>query len=137
MQIVQCAGFELEKELKNSPEDYFNRSEVTYLDKGKEKVFSLLYVRYFGEDLSTFTPYENDPIFQIEERSVFLKDVVGLIALIKKPGYKNRKRVYVNEEEEFRELFSGLQWEKVKEVFTIIENGQLFDLESTLEFIQA
>ena len=39
MIIKGYVGYELEKEKPNTSEDFFNRSEVTYILNGKEKTF--------------------------------------------------------------------------------------------------
>lgn len=135
MQLLQCEGKELEKEKKNSPEDLFNESTVTYSDKGKVHELRVLYLKYFEADLSAFTPYDQDPILTYGEKTFYLKDTVALISLIKNPGFKNRKRVYINQQEEFEELFSEIKWDKVKDVLMKLADGKPYDLESTLEFL--
>ncbi len=49
MLLKKCEGYELEKEKSNTSEDFFNRSEVVYVENGKEKTLHVLYVRYFDE----------------------------------------------------------------------------------------
>ncbi|KGP72191.1 hypothetical protein [Pontibacillus yanchengensis] len=136
MQIIACNGIELEKEKPNSPEDFFNQSEITYVDKGKEHSLRILYVRYFETNLSTLTPFETDPILTLEHATFYLRDIVALVALIKYPEYKNRNRVYINQEEDFNALFEGIHWDNLKSVCVTLSEGNRFDLESTLEFIQ-
>jgi len=135
MQLLQCKGEELEKEKKNSPEDFFNESRLTYSDKGSEHEFRVLYVRYFEEDISSFTPFDEEPILTYGEQTFYLKDIVALVVLIKNPGYKNRKRLYINQQQEFEELFKDLKWDKLKQVLMKLADGKGYDLESTLEFL--
>lgn len=40
MLINQSGGYELEKEKSNTSEDFFNRSEVTFVDEGEEKPYT-------------------------------------------------------------------------------------------------
>ncbi|QHE52572.1 hypothetical protein [Pontibacillus sp. HMF3514] len=134
MQLLQCKGEELEKEKKNSPEDFFNESIVKYLDKGNEHELRVLYVRYFEEDLSTFTPFDGNPVMSFGDQTFDLKDIVALVALIKKPGFKHRKRVYINQQDEFEEIFKDLKWDKVKQICMKLADGKPYELESTLEF---
>ncbi|MYL32688.1 hypothetical protein GLW08_17245 [Pontibacillus yanchengensis] len=136
MQIVACNGIELEKEKPNTSEDFFNQSEISYVDKGQEHSLRVLYVRYFETNLSQFTPFETDPILTLEYATFFLRDIVALVALIKYPEYKNRKRVYINHEDDFNVLFEGIKWDNLKQVLVTLSEGKRFDLESTLEFIQ-
>lgn len=41
MEILECAGLELEKEKSNSPEDLFNRSSVSFKEGNEEKGYML------------------------------------------------------------------------------------------------
>ncbi|WP_174734062.1 hypothetical protein [Mesobacillus harenae] len=135
MKIIRSNGYELEKEKSNTSEDFFNRSEVTFAENGQEKTLHVLYVRFFEEQMQNFTPYEQDPIFKANSREVFFRDIVALVCLLKNPGFRHRKRVYINSQQDFAEVFSGINYEKVTEVLMSIESGQPYELQSALEFI--
>ncbi|WP_210365590.1 hypothetical protein [Bacillus sp. REN3] len=135
MIIKQCDGYELEKEKSNTSEDFFNRSEVTFVEDGKEKKLHVLYVRYFDELISTFTPYEADPVFKAGEREVYFRDLVALACLLTNPGYRHRKRVYINIEEEFAEIFKMLEFSKLPAVFEGLEQKNQFEIRSPLDYI--
>lgn len=106
--VKSCNGYELEKEKPNTPEDFFNRSEVVYEDQlGKEQHLSVLYVRYFEEDIVQYTPFKEN-LIQGGENPIYLKDIVALICLINHSTYLGRKRVYIKSAEEFSRLFEGL-----------------------------
>ncbi|SEA59774.1 hypothetical protein SAMN05421743_10657 [Thalassobacillus cyri] len=137
MEIKSSKGVELVKDKSNSPEEFFNRSELVYEDKGREQKFSVLYLRYFDEKLHEFTPFTENPVMIFGDNEIMLKDLVAFIALVKNPGYKHRRKMYINEYEEYKELFSGVNWEAVKQAFLKINDGKGFDMESTLEFIHA
>ncbi|MGM7684826.1 hypothetical protein ACSVDA_22215 [Cytobacillus sp. Hm23] len=134
MLIKNCNGYELEKEKPNTSEDFFNRSEVTFVEDGEERTFHLLYIRYFDERLSEFTPYNSDPVFTIGEKDIHFKDIVGLICLLKKPQFLSRKRVYINNINEFVEYFKDVQFEKLPEIFQSIEYNEGYKVDSTLLF---
>ncbi|MDF1507666.1 hypothetical protein PZE06_05650 [Robertmurraya sp. DFI.2.37] len=135
MFITECKGYELEKTKSNTSEDFFNKSEVIFKDAGIEKTFQVLYVRYFDEFISEFTPYQSEPIFEAGSRSVQFKDIVALACLIKNPEFRNRKRVYMNSKTEFSSLFKELDFGKLTSIFTELENGKGFELRSPVEFI--
>jgi hypothetical protein len=133
--IKKCYGYELEKAQPNTSEDFFNRSEVIFVDNNEEKTFHLLYIRYFDELFSQFTPYEKDPLFTVGSRDVYFKDIVGLVCLIKNPGFRHRKRVYVNDQKEFASYFQHIDYEKLPEIFLEIEQNGGYQLKSPLLFI--
>ena len=135
MRIMDCKGYELEKERPNTSEDFFNRSEVFFEDEGEEKTLHVLYIRYFDELISEFTPYESDPIFNVSDREVCFKDIVGLVCLLKNPGFRNRKRIYINEKKEFEDYFSKVDFEKIQDVFVQIEKGG-YNLRSAIDLIK-
>ncbi|MBM7661168.1 hypothetical protein JOC85_001940 [Bacillus mesophilus] len=136
MQIIECFGSELEKAQPNTSEDFFNRSVVTFIEDGEEKTFNLLYIRYFDEVFSEFTPFTEDPIFTVNGREVMFKDMVALVCLLKNPGFRNRKRVYINTQKEFSHYFQDIDFDKVKEVFQQLTTQGSYQLESPLLFIQ-
>lgn len=135
MLIKQCVGYELEKEKSNTSEDFFNRSEVTFVENGKEKTFHVLYVRFFDELIGSITPYEADPVFKAGSREVYLRDLVAIAALLKNPGYRHRKRVYINVQKEFADIFNGLEFSKLPEIFESIEQKGSFEIRSPLDYI--
>jgi hypothetical protein len=134
MFIKQCSGYELEKEKSNTSEDFFNRSEVTFVEDGTEKTLHVLYVRYFDELISKLTPFEQDPIFSGSSREVTFKEIVALACLLKNPGYRHRKRVYINSENEFAEVFENFNFVKLAELFKNMEKHDGYEV-SPLEFI--
>lgn len=136
MFIKDCKGYELEKEKSNTSEDFFNRSEVTFHDEdGTEKTLQVLYLRYFDEVKGEFTPFEEEPIFKAGARDVYFKDIVALVCLIKNPGFRHRKRVYINKQNEFSSVFQNVDFEKLPSIFEGLEKSNGYDLRSPLEFI--
>lgn len=135
MRITACKGYELEKERPNTSEDFFNRSEVIFDDEGKEKTFHVLYIRYFDEVAHEFTPFSSDPIFKVEDREVNFKDIVGLVCILKNPGFKNRKRIYINTQKEIADYFSEIDFDKLSEIFHGLEKEGSYTLESPNKFI--
>ncbi|RAK22230.1 hypothetical protein B0I26_102220 [Anoxybacillus vitaminiphilus] len=136
MLIRRCKGYELEKAQPNTSEDFFNRSEVTFVEDGNEKTLHVLYVRYFDELFPSFTPYEQDPIFTVGQREVCFKDIVALVCLLKNPGFRHRKRVYINSEKEFQCYFEHVEFDKLPEIFSAIEMNNGYELKSPLLFIK-
>lgn len=121
MIIKRCYGYELEKEKRNTSEDFFNRSEVTFEVDGVEKTLHILYVRYFDEIFTEYTPFKEEPIATIGEKEYNFRDIVALACLLGQPTYQERKRVYISSEREFAENFQGLQVDKIKEILQSIE----------------
>ncbi|WP_462412509.1 hypothetical protein [Neobacillus sp. Marseille-QA0830] len=136
MLIKQCKGYELEKEKSNTSEDFFNRSEVTYLENGKERTLHVLYVRYFEQVLNEFTPFQQDPVFCIQGKDVYFKDLAALVCLLKNPGLKGRKRLYINSKHEFSSYFQGINFEKLPEIFLELNQTKGYELRSPLEFVK-
>ncbi|WP_066372570.1 hypothetical protein [Neobacillus fumarioli] len=135
MLIKECKGYELEKAQPNTSEDFFNRSEVTFSDDGIEKTLHVLYVRYFDEIYQEFTPYKQDPIFVQNGREVEFKDIVALVCLLKNPGLRSRKRLYINSKEEFASYFRNINFDKLPEIFLALKQTNGYNLRSPLEFI--
>ncbi len=135
MLIKKCHGYELEKEKSNTSEDFFNRSEITFEEEGQEKTLHVLYVRYFDELFSDFTPFESNPIFTTGEREVHFKDIVALVCLLKNPGLRHRKRIYINSQAEFVSYFQDVDFSKIPSIFEQLEKHKLYNLRSPLEFI--
>ncbi len=133
--VKQCKGYELEKEKSNTSEDFFNRSEVVYVENGKEKTLHVLYVRYFDEQISEFTPYNNNPIFSTGSRDISFKDIVALACLLRNPDLHQRKRIYINTLREFASYFEGIDFEKLPEIFQALEVKQGYEIQSPFEFI--
>ncbi|WP_316252475.1 hypothetical protein [Bacillus aquiflavi] len=96
---------------------------MTYIEAGKEKVLSVLYVRYFDEKFNEFTTFEQDPLFEAGSRQIFFKDIVGLVCLLQNPDFRHRKRVYINSEKELASYFKDFNEKKLPEVFEAIENN--------------
>lgn len=135
MLIKKCFGYELEKEKSNTSEDFFNRSEITFEEDGQEKTLHILYVRYFDELFSEFTPFETNPIFSAGGKEVYLKDVVALVCLLKNPGLRHRKRIYINSQAEFASYFRDIDLSKIPVIFEQLENQKSYSLRSPLDFI--
>ncbi|TCJ05560.1 hypothetical protein [Cytobacillus praedii] len=135
MLIKHCKGYELEKEKSNTSEDFFNRSEITFEEDGQEKTLHVLYVRYFDELAHEFTPFESSPIFIAGSREVEFKDIVALICLLKNPGFRHRKRVYINSKLEFAAYFQDVDYTKLPAIFEDLETKKIFNLRSPLEYI--
>jgi hypothetical protein len=133
--IRECKGYELEKEKSNTSEDFFNRSEVTFIEDGQEKTLHVLYVRYFDELFQEFTPYKQDPIIAQGTNEVYFKDIVALVCLLKNPGLRRRKRLYINSKHEFSSYFQDINFNKLPEVFVGIQQNKQFELGNPLEFI--
>jgi hypothetical protein len=114
MLLKRSEGFELEKEQKNHPTDMFNRSEVTYSVGGEEREFQVVYIRYFDEIVDQLTPFPANPVFTASGKEVFLKDIVAITALMTNTNYQTNKRIYINDEKEFKQLFKNLDVEKLK-----------------------
>lgn len=135
MLIKECKGYELEKEKSNTSEDFFNRSEITYIENGTEKTLHVLYIRYFDEIFPEFTPYSGDPIFVQGGQEIAFKDIVALVCLLKNPGLRERKRLYINSKQEFASYFQEINYNKLPEIFLALKQKKQFELRSPLEFI--
>ncbi|WHY89072.1 hypothetical protein QNH39_17765 [Neobacillus novalis] len=135
MLIKECRGFELEKEQSNTSEDFFNRSEVTFTEDGEEKTLHVLYVRYFDEIIQEFTPYEQNSIMLQDGNEVQFKDIVALVCLLKNPGLRRRKRLYINSKYEFASYFQDINFDKLPEIFLALKQNKGYQLRSPLEFI--
>lgn len=135
MLVKRCEGFELEKEQSNTSEDFFNRSVIEFIDNGKEKTFHVLYVRFFDQQFSEITPFENDPIFHVNGKDIFFRDIVAFVCLLKNPGLRTRKRIYINEWKEFSNYFQDIQFEQIKEAFAELSVNGVFEVKSPLHFI--
>lgn len=123
MILKEIKGYELEKALPNTSEDFFNRSEVTYEYDGIEKTLHVLYVRFFEEQLNDFTPFTGDPVFRIGENDVNFKEIVALACLLKDPSLTERKRVYINSKEELASYFDEENVQQVKIAIEQLNSG--------------
>lgn len=132
--IKSCKGYELEKEKPNTSEDFFNRSEVTYVEDGVEKTLVILYVRFFEEKLNEYTPFLENPIVNEMDFQVELKDVVALVCLIKNPGFRHRKKVYINNQNEFSSYFIEIDFDKIIDVLKAVQKNGACELPSLLDF---
>lgn len=135
MLILECKGYELEKEKSNTSEDFFNRSELTFKEDGQEKTLHVLYVRYFDELYHEFTPYQQTPLFVAKGKEIFLKDIVALVCLIKNPGLRHRKRLYISSKQEFVSYFQDIDFGKLPEIFNSLEQNNGVELDSPLSYI--
>ncbi|WP_411675498.1 hypothetical protein [Bacillus sp. S3] len=135
MLIKECKGFELEKEKSNTSEDFFNRSEVTFVEDGEEKTLHVLYVRYFDQIISEFTPYQQDPVITQEGFEVYFKEIAALVCLLKNPGLRSRKRLYINSKHEFAAYFQNINFTKLPEILLSVKQNKGYELRSPLEFV--
>ena len=119
--IKKSYGYELEKTKSNTFEDYFNRSEVLIEENGKEHLFKVLYLRYFEENLHEFTPYQSNPIFQLDGKDIELKDMVALACLIKYPSYRTRQQVYISNKTDFARCLEGLDFDEISTILKELE----------------
>ncbi|MDF2556445.1 MAG: hypothetical protein K0R71_273 [Bacillales bacterium] len=135
MEILKIKGYELEKSAPTTSEDLFNRSEVTVIVDGFEHTFSVLYVRTFFEKLWAEVPFEENPIFRYENHEFQLEDIIALVILIKSLELKDRKRMYINDYDEFASHFKDFNYEKLKDVFIgLIGRGKYF-VKAPLDFL--
>jgi hypothetical protein len=103
MFIQHIDGIELEKEKPNTSEDFFNRSEATFDLSGNTHTFHLLYVRYFEEKLQEELTHQD---FWKNHLNTFkIREIAALAALSSNSAFLKRKRVYINDYEEFKNLF--------------------------------
>ncbi|MFJ8527159.1 hypothetical protein [Bacillus sp. NPDC094106] len=128
MIIIGYAGYELEKAQPNTSEDFFNRSEVTYIVNDQKKNLSVLYVRYFEEILEEITPFEGNPVFKIEEQDIYLRDIVALTCLVKNKELVGQKRVYMNMVEDFQQYFNDKTVMKVQEILTELHKNKQVEI---------
>ncbi|RFU69045.1 hypothetical protein [Bacillus sp. V59.32b] len=135
MIIKDCRGYELEKAQSNTPEDFFNQSEVTYIENGEEKTLHVLYVRYFDEFAKEFTPYSANPLFTAGGKEIYLYDIAAIVCLLKNPDFRTRKRVYINTKKEFASYFERVNFDKLPEVFEALEQKKEYKFTKDLEFI--
>ncbi|KZE66293.1 hypothetical protein AWM68_07970 [Fictibacillus phosphorivorans] len=103
MLIQHIDGIELEKEKPNTSEDFFNRSEATYESNGITQTFHLLYVRYFEEKLQEELTQHDFWKGYLDTYKI--REIAALVALTSNDAYLKRKRSYINNYEEFRNLF--------------------------------
>lgn len=122
MILKQCRGYELEKVQSNSPEDFFARSEVTFLEEGMERTLYVLYVKYFEEQAKEFLPYSKEPLFTVGSREIYLKDIIALIYLLQYPEAKSRKRIYVSKQQDFSEYLKNADYEEIEKMMQQLEH---------------
>ncbi|MDP4083814.1 MAG: hypothetical protein Q8934_04270 [Bacillota bacterium] len=135
MKIIQCAGYELEKAKSNTSEDFFNRSEITFVEDGVEKTLHVLYLRYFDQIFQEFVPFKEDPVFGEGDKSVYFKEIVALVCLLKNPGLRNQKRIYLNSKQDFVAYFRDIDYTKLPEIFNALKEQRPYELRSPLQFI--
>ncbi|WP_191555991.1 hypothetical protein [Metabacillus idriensis] len=118
MIIKNGRGYELVKEMPNTSEDFFNRSEITIVSKKMEKTFSVLYVRYFEDKFREQNP------FLFEGSDLSIKDVMALICIIQNETLLERKRLYLNTEEEFLMYLQGIDLRAAIELIPEMNRNQ-------------
>lgn len=124
MEILSCIGYELEKEKPNSPEEFFNRSTVTYRQNGQLKEFQVIYIRYFEEVL--FKQEEED-LSSVKEllTDYPVKDVFALLCLLQNSRFLERKRVYINSESLFLTMFKNFPYIQIREILNKMKNNPI------------
>ncbi|MEF7659486.1 MULTISPECIES: hypothetical protein [Bacillus] len=128
MIIIGYAGYELEKAKPNTSEDFFNRSEVTYILNNKERTFSVLYVRYFEEVLQEITLFEGNTVCKVEEQDIHLRDIVAMCCLLKENALRTQKRLYLNNIEEFQQYFDKETLLKVQEILAELHKNKRVEI---------
>lgn len=128
MIIIGYAGYELEKAKPNTSEDFFNRSEVTYVLNNQEKTFSVLYVRYFEEIVQEITPFEGNPVYKVEEQDVYLRDIVAIACLVNNKELRAQKRLYLNEVKDFQRYFDEGTVVKVQEILAELHKNKRVEI---------
>ncbi|MCM3597014.1 hypothetical protein M4D55_14675 [Metabacillus idriensis] len=118
MIIKNGRGYELVKEMPNTSEDFFNRSEITIVSKKMEKTFYVLYVRYFEDKFREQNP------FLFEGSDLSIKDVMALICIIQNETLLERKRLYLNTEEEFLMYLQGIDLRAAIELIPEMNRNQ-------------
>lgn len=120
MEVLSCIGYELEKEKPNSPEDFFNRSIVTYRQNGKLKEFQVIYLRYFEEVL-----FKQENLSSVKEllTDYTIKDIFALICLLQNSRFQERKRLYINSESIFLNMFNNLPYNQLREILNKMYNN--------------
>lgn len=101
--IHHIDGIELEKEKPNTSEDFFNRSEASYELNGEKHTFHLLYVRYFEEKMEDELTQHH--FWKQILQKYKIRQLAALAALSHNGSYLKRKRVYINDYEDFKSLF--------------------------------
>jgi len=112
LKIISSAGYELTKEKPNSPEDLFNRSVVKYKEGSRIKELQILYVRYFEELLAERLSAEFADFFARHK----VKDCLALLYLMKNTGFLPMKKVYINTESDFFNIFEDLDIQEVERI---------------------
>ncbi|OFD51435.1 hypothetical protein BWGOE3_15190 [Bacillus mycoides] len=128
MIIIGYAGYELEKAKPNTSEDFFNRSEVTYILNNQEKTFSVLYVRYFEEILQEIISFEGNPVYKVEEQDVYLRDIVAIACLVNNKELRAQKRLYLNEVTDFQRYFDEETVVKVQEILAELHKNKRVEI---------
>jgi len=111
--IYNCHGYELVKAQSNTSEDFFNRSEVEYEYNGQKVVTSVLYVRFFEEQLPELSEVKTTVLYDNGEESIYFRDLVALAFIINNPSYRGRKRIYINEINEFVNELKGVDFDQL------------------------
>lgn len=127
MIIKGYVGYELEKAKPNTSEDFLTDA-VTYILNGKEKTFSVLYVRYFEEVLQEITPFEGNPVYKVEEQNIYLRDIVAICCLVKDKELRAQKRLYLNNMEEFQQYFDEGTVSKVQEILAELHKNKRVEI---------
>lgn len=124
MEILECAGLELEKEKSNSPEDLFNRSSVRFKEGKEEKRLHVVYLRIFDELMQELTPFTEHPLYKGTTRNFYFYDIVALVCLMHDGNLSRRKRLYLNSQEEFSAYFNNLDFDSLKQTMKRLDQGQ-------------
>lgn len=121
MKVFMYGGYELEKALPNTSEDYFNRSEVIYEVNGEVRTLSVLYLRYFEERMEDLTLFKNGIVCICNGKEVLFKEVFALICLLKNPLLMTQRRLYLADMEEIRSYATHVN---IEELVIILQQVQ-------------
>ncbi|WP_455661272.1 hypothetical protein [Pradoshia sp.] len=118
LKIISSVGYELTKEKSNSPEDLFNRSVVKFREGSHVKELQILYLRYFEELLMERLSPASADFFTRHK----VKDCLALLYAMKNEGFLPMKKVYINTESDFLNIFENLD---IHEVERILEGDEV------------
>lgn len=124
MEIVNFGGFEMEKEMKTSFQDYFNESYLDIIEHGRKRRFTIVYLRFFEDNMEDYTLFTGNPICTINGRGYNLREVFALIYFFKHPEKRSRKRIYISDGEVFSESLKDVRKELVEELIIHALKGQ-------------
>nr|WP_289142483.1 hypothetical protein [uncultured Brevibacillus sp.] len=108
MKLISVTGESVPPGKGGSPSDTFDRSIAIWEENGKQKTVTVTYVRYFGKVLAERGIYDQ------EAESIPVSHLVAVLFEEKHPGIKENRH-YINNTDEFVELFADFSLAKWKE----------------------